>query len=327
MDIVEEIKLDRERGAKRLEAEYKAGLMTLARRFCHDPGDAEELLNRTFAAVVDGIDDYLEQSAFFAWMCQILVNIHTTDVRRKSHRNEVYPGVVPDIVDENGQEDVYRNLDRSLLHEAIDTLPQDLKEVIVMHYLMDEPVAKVAKFVGQPVSTIKWRLHVARKALAAKLGVAAKKPGGRVVMLALALCALTVLGTAVLKFAIANESQNRRMPRYISADVTSSPQTTLQPFNLSTEQTQQETTTMTIRTRSAALGAASALALASAPSAASGDEYQFIVSGDPVAVAKAGVVAAESSAGSLDVRHHAVAESRTMALSSIKNGSFIIVLR
>ena len=59
MDIVEEIKQDRERGAKRLEAEYKAGLMTLARRFCHDPGDAEELLNRTFAAVVEGIDDYL----------------------------------------------------------------------------------------------------------------------------------------------------------------------------------------------------------------------------------------------------------------------------
>ena len=83
MDIVEELRKDRESGAKRLEAEYKAGLMTLARRFCRDPGDAEELVNRTFAAVVNGIDDYLEQSAFFGWMCQILSNLHCKDCRRK----------------------------------------------------------------------------------------------------------------------------------------------------------------------------------------------------------------------------------------------------
>ena len=66
MDIVEELRNDRERGARRLESEYRAGLMTLARRFCADEGDAEELVNRTFAAVVEGIDDYIEQSAFFA---------------------------------------------------------------------------------------------------------------------------------------------------------------------------------------------------------------------------------------------------------------------
>ena len=65
MDIVEEIRTDREKGARRLESEYKAGLMSLALRFCHDAGDAEELVNRTFAAVIDGIDGYLERSAFF----------------------------------------------------------------------------------------------------------------------------------------------------------------------------------------------------------------------------------------------------------------------
>ena len=60
MTIVEELRTDRESGARRLEAEYKAGLMSLARRFCADEGDAEELVNRTLAAVVEGIDDYLE---------------------------------------------------------------------------------------------------------------------------------------------------------------------------------------------------------------------------------------------------------------------------
>ena len=177
MDIVEELRNNRESGAKRLEAEYKAGLMTLARRFCTDESDAAELVNRTFAAVVEGIDDYLEQSAFFAWMCQILTNIHSADIRRKSNRTVVYPGEVPDAADEEADEDIYRHLDHALLRDAIQSLPREMKEVIVMHYLMDEPVPKVAKFLCQPVTTVKWRLHCARKALAAKLGVAAKKPG------------------------------------------------------------------------------------------------------------------------------------------------------
>ena len=51
MSIVEEIRQDREKGAKRLESEYKAGLMALARRFCADESDAEDLVNRPFAKV------------------------------------------------------------------------------------------------------------------------------------------------------------------------------------------------------------------------------------------------------------------------------------
>ena len=37
-------------------------------------------------------DNYLEQSAFFGWMCQILSNIHAKDHRNKSNGIVVYPG-------------------------------------------------------------------------------------------------------------------------------------------------------------------------------------------------------------------------------------------
>ena len=110
MTIVEELRQNRESGAKRLEAEYKAGLMTLARRFCSDESDAAELVNRTFAAVVDGIDDNLEQSAFFGWMCQILSNIHAKDNRNKSNGLVVYPGTVPDMADEAAEDAIFRDI-------------------------------------------------------------------------------------------------------------------------------------------------------------------------------------------------------------------------
>ena len=197
MDIVEEIRQDREKGAKRLASEYQAGLLALACRFCHDPGDAEELVNRTFAAAVNGIDGFLAQSSFFTWMCQIMVHIHGNDNRRKSRENEVFPGDVPDLPDESSDGQVYRALDAALLRDAIETLPPDMKKTLMMHYFMDIPVAEIAKVLSVPTGTVKWRLHHARLALAAKLGAAAKKPGGKALLVALALCGLTALGAAV----------------------------------------------------------------------------------------------------------------------------------
>ena len=170
MDIVEEIQNDPEKGAKRLESEYRAGLMTLALRFCHDPGDAAELVNRTFAEVVASIDNYAEQSAFFGWMSKILVNLHAKDVRRKSNGEIVYPGEVPETADESAHEDIFRNVDASQLRDAIDTLPNDIRQTLMMHYFMDLSVAQVAKILSVPGGTVKWRLHYARQILATKLG-------------------------------------------------------------------------------------------------------------------------------------------------------------
>ena len=197
MDIVEELRTNRESGAKRLESEYKAGLMTLAMRFCDSPSDAEELVNRTFAAVVEGIDDYLEQSAFFGWMCQILKNIHSLDQRRKSNRNEICTGEIPDIIDEAAQEEIYNSLDRSLVREALGKLEPEDREVLLLHYFMDVPIKKMAQILTVPTGTVKSRLHYARKALAAKLGVAARKPGGKALLLALLLFGLTALGAGI----------------------------------------------------------------------------------------------------------------------------------
>jgi len=205
--IVEELRKDRESGARRLEGEYRAGLMTLARRFCSDEGDAEELVNRTFAAVVEGIDGYVEQSAFFGWMCQILSNLHAADVRRKSNRTESSDSdAVAGATDADATERLFRDVDASLLRDAVAALPDNMREVLLLHYFLDMPVAKIARFLAIPSGTVLSRLHYARLALAGKLGVATRKPGVKMVLLALLLAAglaagraLYTLGTAVLE--------------------------------------------------------------------------------------------------------------------------------
>ena len=194
MDIVEELRQDREAGAKRLESEYRAGLLAMARRLCSDLSDADELVNRTFAAVVACIDDYLEQSAFFGWMCRIMINLNSADRRRRSDRDVTYPGDLPETPDEAAHEAIYRDVDASILRDAINTLPKEMKEAIVMHYLMEQPVARIAKFLALPVSTVKWRIHCARVELTRRLTSSAKRPGVKAVLLALALSALAAVG-------------------------------------------------------------------------------------------------------------------------------------
>ena len=49
MDIVEELRRDRESGAKRLVCEYKGGLMSIARRFFANESAAGELGNAPFS--------------------------------------------------------------------------------------------------------------------------------------------------------------------------------------------------------------------------------------------------------------------------------------
>lgn len=58
------------------------------------------------------------------------------------------------------------NLD---LHEAIRTLGQDQRTVVVLHYLADLPVEEIASVLGVPVGTVKSRLARARAALAERL--------------------------------------------------------------------------------------------------------------------------------------------------------------
>ena len=208
MTVVDEIRRDPEQGARRLDSEYRAGLTTLARRICADPGDADELVNRTFAEVVANIDRYAEQSAFFGWMSKILVNLNANDHRRQSVKNEVLPGNLQDCPDEDAQDAIFRNLDHSLLRDAVGQLSPEMRDVVVMRYFMDLPLSRIAKLLSVPEGTVNSRLHYARLALAAKLGAAAKKPGGKAVLLALALCGLTALGAAVVN--LANNGEARK---------------------------------------------------------------------------------------------------------------------
>ncbi|HJX92266.1 MAG TPA: RNA polymerase sigma factor [Pyrinomonadaceae bacterium] len=58
--------------------------------------------------------------------------------------------------------------DQSMM-EALDSLPADYAMPLRLHFLDDMPLARIAAFMGVPLSTVKWRIHQGKKLLRAQL--------------------------------------------------------------------------------------------------------------------------------------------------------------
>ena len=200
LSIVQEILRNREAGAARLVAECRDSLYAAALSLCGDPAHAEDLVFRTFERVLDRVATCRDESAFQAWMKAIMRNEWLMSIRGATTSNTFSAGAPSEVEGfaepGDGANAVAAEVDASLLRDAIEELPDAMREAVVLRYFLGLPIAKAAKILAVPVGTVNSRLHYARAILAAKLGAAAKKPGGKALLVALALAALTAVGAA-----------------------------------------------------------------------------------------------------------------------------------
>lgn len=136
MTVWELVAEDRERGARVLIEEYDARLYATAFRLCLNEQDAEDLVQRTLVRAIERIATYNGASAFFTWMCAILINFRRMDVRRKAANALVFddtqlesPDARPDPGESLAQAD-----EAAALRRAVACLPEDLRLAVVMHY-------------------------------------------------------------------------------------------------------------------------------------------------------------------------------------------------
>jgi len=78
--------------------------------------------------------------------------------------DEVIVAYAPSIVerlleDERGKE----------IRCAVAGLPADIREATGLHYLQGWTAGQIAEFLSTPLTTIKWRLHTARRLLRTRL--------------------------------------------------------------------------------------------------------------------------------------------------------------
>lgn len=171
MEIWEEIAADARAGAERLVAEYGDRLFTAACRIVQNEADAEDLVFRTFESVVAKIRQFGCRSGFFSWMYSVMLNFRRMDLRRKGTNALVFDGEVPEMEDAAPDpcEALAAKADAEAIRNAVDNLSEPLRTVVTLHYFEDFSLLEIAGILSLPLGTVKFRLHRARKELAAAL--------------------------------------------------------------------------------------------------------------------------------------------------------------
>lgn len=298
MDIVDEIRADREAGALRLEREYKSQLLAVAARFCPDPIEAEALVCRTMDETIRRIETLADPGSFFGWMCGIMSNQYGKLNRRKIDGKISYTDQLPELEDESvGVDRIISAVDGEILHQAIEHLPPKLKEAILLRYFVDMPLSQIARFLMIPVGTVNSRLHMARVVLAMRLGAKLKKPIVAMIAAALLLFGVTAAVIGFRSTETANEDAGETGLGAVNRDAVAengsmqSPDTPdsvgfADPSAQNAPESQGVATTPISQSTSKgektmkkgkAAAAALSVAFAAAPlMGANGDEYQFI---------------------------------------------------
>jgi len=131
--------------------------------------DARDVVQEAFVSAWLKLPRLRDAQRFDAWLNRIVLNRCRDALRRRQRSREIaLDGVLADTLDTasaRSPELIGERLDMTLLNAAFERLPLHQRHLLVVHHLHHEPVANIARQLGVPVGTAKWRLHTARRAL------------------------------------------------------------------------------------------------------------------------------------------------------------------
>jgi len=152
---------------------YTPELFHFLIRFVGNRATAEELFQEVFLQVHLSVDSFDVQRRFKPWLFTIAANKARDFLRRNSRRQATPLSVLSK--DEEGQgyldmleidiplphEVTHQDEVRELVREVIDTMPEHLKEVLLMAYFHRFAYKEIAQMLDIPLGTVKSRLHAA----------------------------------------------------------------------------------------------------------------------------------------------------------------------
>ncbi len=156
-------------------------LYAVALRLTRNAADAEDLTQNTLVKALRFHDKYKEGTYIKAWLLTILRNTFINEYRRKTRRPmtveltgaEAAQSDSPDPevtlqLDRNRREHLFELLDDEV-RAALDAIPEDFREAVIMADLEDRSYKEIAEHMGCPLGTVMSRLYRGRKLLREQL--------------------------------------------------------------------------------------------------------------------------------------------------------------
>jgi RNA polymerase sigma-70 factor (ECF subfamily) len=153
-------------------------LYHLAHYLTHHPGDAEELVQETYARALGAWDRFTPGTNMKAWLFRILRNAFVTHYRHERRGPPLEPydtvesasAAAADRAGPPGDQEAeaMRHQASAEIGKALRSLPEEARLAILLD-LEDFTESEMASTMGCSVGTVKSRLHRARAALRARL--------------------------------------------------------------------------------------------------------------------------------------------------------------
>jgi RNA polymerase sigma-70 factor (ECF subfamily) len=146
-------------------------------RYTGDYRTAEDLAQETFLRVYRKIPDYNASAKFTTWLYTIATNLAKDEFKRRARHPAVPLEVKPPGADTSQivtaappvntpppDAASEREELRSLVHEALDELDPESKEILLLREVQGLPYEEIAGILAVPVGTVKSRINRARLA-------------------------------------------------------------------------------------------------------------------------------------------------------------------
>ncbi len=128
--------------------------------------DANDVVQEAFVVAWRRLPTLRDSATFDGWLNKVIVNRCRDVLRRRQRTLEIE---LTDAVDVESRDPLFESGAMAELNAAFESLSADRRYLLVMHHLHQVPVASLARQLGVPEGTMKWRLHAARAALQRKL--------------------------------------------------------------------------------------------------------------------------------------------------------------
>jgi len=126
--------------------------------------DAQDVAQETFMKAYERLNTLRDVACLGAWLATMARNEASRLTRQASHRNDLFRRNVA-ASQEAVIPEVERRELRDLLHSQIQSLPEDHREVLLLHYFAGKRAREIAAVLGISTDAVKKRLQRAREAL------------------------------------------------------------------------------------------------------------------------------------------------------------------
>ncbi|HEY2824114.1 MAG TPA: sigma-70 family RNA polymerase sigma factor [Gemmatimonadales bacterium] len=155
-----------------LDTVYRAALRFTA----GDAAEADDLTQETMLRAFRNWSQYQAGTNVRAWLLTILRHAFINEYRRRKHRpatvdvHEVEQyAVFPEVQEADPEGHFFDQIVDDEVQRAIDGLPEDFKETVVLSDVGGMSYAEIAAATGVPVGTVKSRLFRGRRILQRRL--------------------------------------------------------------------------------------------------------------------------------------------------------------